>query len=99
LGLAYYRAGRYQEAVDWLTKGLKESPDWDYQILNWLVLSMAQQRLGHGEEAREWLDKAEQAVAGKGREWPAGAFFAPPGWQWRDWLGVQMLRREAKRLQ
>jgi WD40 repeat protein/serine/threonine protein kinase/tetratricopeptide (TPR) repeat protein len=99
LGLACYRAGSYPEAVDCLTKGLKDSPDWDYQILNWLVLSMAHQRLGHGEEAREWLDKAEQAVAARDRERPAGSpFFAPPGWQWRDWLGVQMLRREVKGL-
>jgi WD40 repeat protein/serine/threonine protein kinase/tetratricopeptide (TPR) repeat protein len=97
LGLASYRAGRYQEAVDALNAGLKESPDWDYQILNWLVLSMAHERLGHCDRARTWLDKAEREITGKLRERSAeSTLFAPRGWHWRDWLGVERLRREAR---
>jgi tetratricopeptide (TPR) repeat protein len=96
MGLACYRAGRYQEAVDRLTESLKEIPDWDYHMLNWLVLGLAHQRLGRSDESRRWLDEAEQAVAAKVRQRPAGLpLFAPSGWHWRDWLGVQMLRREA----
>jgi non-specific serine/threonine protein kinase/serine/threonine-protein kinase len=99
VGLAYYRAGQYQKAVDWLSKAMKDDPGWEYPVPNWLVLSMAHQRLGHAEEAQQWFDKAKQWFGEKTRSRPADwTRAAPPGWQWWDWLGVQVLCREAETL-
>jgi tetratricopeptide (TPR) repeat protein len=99
LGLACYRAGEHRKAVEWLNKGLKEDPFWEGRVQNWLVLAMAEQRLGHAEEARKWLARAEQWINEKTRNQAgSGTRFAPTGWHWRDWAGIQRLRREAEAL-
>jgi serine/threonine-protein kinase len=99
LGLAYYRAGRYGQAAACLGQALQDRPDWEPRALNWLVLAMAEQRLGHGAAARRWRDLAEewirQKVPGTAR---AGSAFAVRGWHWRDALMVQLFRREAEAL-
>jgi serine/threonine protein kinase len=96
LGLAYCRAGQYTEAVACLEKGLKDYPSWDQNVLNWLVLAMAERRLGHAATAKEYLSKANNWIARKDRATPkASGRFAPPDWAWRDWLMVQLFRREA----
>ncbi len=96
LGLAYYRAGQHAEAVDLLEKGLKDQADWDYNVLNWLVLALAEQRLCHADMAKEYLDKADNWIDQKIKAAPnASGRFALPNWAWRDWLLVQLLRREA----
>jgi tetratricopeptide (TPR) repeat protein len=102
VGLAYYRAGQDQKAIEWLTKGLKVGPDWrlpggQLQVLGWLVLALAHDRLGQAAEARKCFDKAEQWLKEKTRnQLNQGARVAPPGWPWRDWLLVQLSRREAE---
>jgi tetratricopeptide (TPR) repeat protein len=102
LGLAYYRAGQDQKAIEWLNKGLKVDPDWrlpggQLQVLGWLVLAMAHDRLGQADEARKHFDKAEQGLKENTRnQLDKGTRFAPPGWPWRDWLLVQLSRREAE---
>jgi tetratricopeptide (TPR) repeat protein len=99
LGLASYRCGRSDKAVECLLKGLDDHPDWDHNVLNWLVLAMADHRLEHEKEARQWLDKARQWIEEKNRSRvQEDRNFAPPGWAWRDWLGVQMLHQEAEAL-
>jgi superkiller protein 3 len=96
LGVAYYRTGQHAESVSCLEKGLKDQADWDYNVLNWLVLAMAEQRLGHANIAKEYLLKADNWINQKAQAAPkASGRFAPPDWLWRDWLLVQLLRREA----
>ena len=51
LGLALYRAGRYEEAIRQLAASRKLDPSWHATALNWPVLAMAHHRLGHGDEA------------------------------------------------
>jgi tetratricopeptide (TPR) repeat protein len=94
LGLAQYRAGNWERAAEVLGKAVQDHPDLGVNLLDYLILSMAQQRLGHPAEARQWLDKAEQWI--REQQPRRGRPFAPPGWIWRDWLGVQMLHREAQ---
>lgn len=56
LGIAHYRAGNFQEALDALQKSMdltKGGSVWD-----WFFLAMAHWRLGHKEEARQWYNKA-----------------------------------------
>jgi tetratricopeptide (TPR) repeat protein len=99
LGLAYYRAGMNDKAVECLAQGVKDYPDWEHNVFNWLVLAMAHHQLKHEEEVRQWLDKSRQRIEQKKRSMPEKyGGFAPPGWAWRDWLGVQMLREEAEEL-
>jgi WD40 repeat protein/tetratricopeptide (TPR) repeat protein len=96
MGLAYYRGGQDQQAIEWLTKGVKEQPTWEMRAFHWLVLAMTHHRLGRGGEARKWFDKADKWIKeAAGKRQGNGARLAPPGWQWRDWLLVQLFRREA----
>ena len=46
LGLALYRAGRFAEADVKLRAMLKNDPAWNHAVLNAIVMTMAQQRLG-----------------------------------------------------
>jgi hypothetical protein len=68
-------------------------------MLNWLVLAMAHQRLGHGEQARNWFDKAVQwrkdhTLQGSDKK----EFLSPPGLHPSDWLELNVLIREAEAL-
>jgi serine/threonine protein kinase/Flp pilus assembly protein TadD len=56
LGLAHYRAGRFDEAIRQLNKSVEGN--WNANAANWLVLAMAHQRLGQSDEARKWFDRA-----------------------------------------
>lgn len=57
---------------------------------------MAHQQMNHPAEARQWLAKSVQRI--DELQPPKGSRFAPQGWEWYDWLGVQLLRREAEQL-
>jgi hypothetical protein len=58
LGLAEFRTGRYERAVAHLGESLKVGTTWVAGPLNYPVLAMAHHQLGHGHEARLWLDQA-----------------------------------------
>jgi eukaryotic-like serine/threonine-protein kinase len=85
LGLALYRAERYQEAIQRLTESGDLDPNWEAKPLNWPVLAMSHHRLGHADEAAAWLARADQ-VDGKAMS------------IWWDWLEFRLLRREARAL-
>ena len=57
LGIAYYRAGHYQEAVDTLRQGMKLDPAggaaWDF-----FFMAMAHQQLDEKANARESYERA-----------------------------------------
>jgi tetratricopeptide (TPR) repeat protein len=99
LGLAHYRAGQHEKAIECLGHGVKEHPKWGGQVLNWLVLAMAHKRLGHAAEARRWFDQADRWIGDTARNQSGNAGRrAPPGWSWSTWLGVRQLHREAWKL-
>src|SRR5262249_45249826 len=68
LGLAHYRAGQYDKAIEQLHKSAQGS--WRANAANWWVLAMAHQRLGHADEARRWFDKAARQADNTGPEGP-----------------------------
>ena len=92
LGLAYYRAGEYANAVKHLQKALEDHADWEHNVLNWLVLAMAHHRLKHEYEARRWLDEARHWI-----EHHTGSP-APLDQEWLAWQAVQILFGEAEEL-
>ncbi len=105
LGVALYRAGRFEDAVKRLTEAtaLHAGPYRTDMLYTWFFLAMAHHRLGHADEAHRWLDKAIQGTeealkpaagsAGKSGTAP-GAI--PPNWIRK--LTLQLLRREAEDL-
>jgi serine/threonine protein kinase len=56
LGVAYYRLGDYQAAVETLTRSMALRSGGDGY--DWFFLAMAQWRLGQKEQARGWYEKA-----------------------------------------
>jgi serine/threonine protein kinase/Tfp pilus assembly protein PilF len=59
LAEAYYRAGRFEAGVEVLQKAGQAHKNGGNSF-NWFFLVMAHHRLGHADEAREWLTKATQ---------------------------------------
>jgi tetratricopeptide (TPR) repeat protein len=96
LGLAHYRAGQFDKAIEQLHHSLKGN--WKAHAANWLVLAMAHQRLGHADEARNWFDMAVQWIddtdLGALRDAVDGLRSLHP----HDSLACMVLRREAETL-
>jgi serine/threonine protein kinase/WD40 repeat protein len=99
LGLARYRAGLFAEADAGLQASLDRDPGWDYRVLDWLVIAMAQKQLGRPDESRRWLGRAETWVSARLRGRPGGLDRAvPENWHWRDGVLLHLLLREARAL-
>jgi WD40 repeat protein len=99
LGLALYHAGRFAEAEARLRSCVVRNPAWAWQVLNWLVLAMTQERLGRPEEARRWLEQSDRWIASRLAGRPGGTDRAiPENWFWRDGILLHLLHREAHAL-
>jgi WD40 repeat protein/tetratricopeptide (TPR) repeat protein len=103
LGLASYRAGRFDEAVRRFHKSLQVAPRWEALSANWLGLALAHHRLGQVAEASRWLNKAAAWAAPRkdgpssrtaGTARPRDVHDLHP----HDVLACQLLRREAEAL-
>jgi len=92
LGVALYRAGRFQEAAERLEFSYKYDP----QVAFEYFLAMTHHRLGHAAEARKWLDQAVQHTEWAIKNRPAPSPSRPP--LWGDYVQFQHLRREAEAL-
>jgi tetratricopeptide (TPR) repeat protein len=88
LGAAHYRAGQYDRAIQRLNEAMQAQGQGGTATA-WLFLVLAHQRLGHADEAKQWLDKAVAWIETADRE----KTLSP-----RNRLEVQWLRREAKAL-
>jgi WD40 repeat protein len=62
LGLAYYRAGRYRQAVETLRPNLEKQEDWvlGYDLY---ILAMCNQHMGRKDRARDYYDMAVRWVS------------------------------------
>ena len=89
LGAALYRAGRYAEAVRVLSAQTEVGRDSHHYVV-WLYLAMAHHRLGQTAEARQWLDRAAQALDRRNLVGPASGLTM-------SWPPLP-LRREAEAL-
>jgi tetratricopeptide (TPR) repeat protein len=97
-GLARYRAGQYEAA----TKSLERSNDlWrdPEKALNWLVLAMVHQRLGHSDDAHKCLETGRSLIEKVQPHKPDepvvredGSSLPPP-----DWVEMNALLRETDR--
>jgi tetratricopeptide (TPR) repeat protein len=98
LARAHYRAGQFDQALRRCRQSLDVEPGWPGRILNWLVLAMAHQRLGHTAEARQWLAKATSWHSGLARRKDQAAATCPMGLYFTDWLEFHVLLPEAQAL-
>jgi serine/threonine protein kinase/tetratricopeptide (TPR) repeat protein len=99
LGLAYYRAGDYDKAVESFSKGLDLAPLRGHHVMNWLGLALAEHKRGRAREARQWLERATTWMETMTRGLPdERGQVMPAGWTGRHWLQVQLLRREAEQI-
>jgi serine/threonine protein kinase/Flp pilus assembly protein TadD len=98
LAVAHYRAGQFEQTVEHCQTSLRIGDNWGGDVLNWLLLAMAHERLGNADEARHWLDKAvkwiDLATEGKPKE----ARYYLPLPSACDRQEVQLLLREAESL-
>jgi tetratricopeptide (TPR) repeat protein len=90
LGLAQYRAGQFDQALQSFTKANIE--EWRYLHLNLFGLALVHNRLGHPDEARQCLDKGIEWLERQGPPSPERPAELLP----QDWLEAQLLRREAE---
>jgi Flp pilus assembly protein TadD len=95
LGIVLYRMGRFDVAVQRLNEAdALRSPTHD--VRHWFWLAMCHARLGHTDEARQWLDKGTKWVKQSLQRNPREATDPPPAWVQR--LVLQHLHREAEAL-
>jgi tetratricopeptide (TPR) repeat protein len=106
LGAAHLRAGYPKEAMEWFELSRKSLPSWPGQPMNGIFLALADQRLGHADETRRWLEETDAWLAVARRRIkennrnPAGWMGVFPAEIYpADWLIVLVLRREAEQLQ
>jgi tetratricopeptide (TPR) repeat protein len=99
LGAVLYRARRFDAAVEKLTETAKNpGPSGEVSnAYNWLFLAMVHHRLGHADEARQWLDKAVERIDRLGHE-TTGEAADVPRLSWRERTTLDRLRREAEAL-
>jgi tetratricopeptide (TPR) repeat protein len=83
LGAAFYRAGRFADAIRSLEESHQNRGD-DGDPRGFAFLAMAHHRLGHRDEAKRWLDKLATYRP------KAGSDFS-----WDD-VEIRILRREAE---
>jgi tetratricopeptide (TPR) repeat protein len=91
--MAHFRAGNFDKALPSFEEALK-STDW---YLFWPAYAMCHRRLGHADEARQWLDKSNEFfrhVTENGRE-PLEVTREP---YWQDWAYFEVMRQEANAL-
>ena len=98
LGIACYRAGKYEEAIGSLNQSLEMGPNWLGRGQNHVVLAMAQQQLGRGEEARKSLARANASFNEMNRTMANSKFGLATSYFLVDWLGLQILLPEAEQL-
>jgi len=99
MGLAHYRAGRFEDAIGAIEGAVKLEPTWDATVLNWLVLGMAHLQLGRPIESRQWLGRAFlwiDRVEKQNKDTDQTIDALPMHFD--DWLECQLLRAEADAL-
>jgi hypothetical protein len=94
-GALNYRAGRYYDAASILEESLRADAKSGHALLNWLWLSLTEQRVGKPREARHWLNKARAWLDRFSGGMPDRAE-EELGLHLHDWLEAHVLCREAQ---
>jgi serine/threonine protein kinase/tetratricopeptide (TPR) repeat protein len=98
LGLAHYRAGQLDQAVQRFHEAIEVNPEWTGQVVNWLGLTLAYHRQGQTNEARRWFEKALEWIDRVAPNGNRESLTAPSDVHDHEWLASRLLRREAETL-
>jgi tetratricopeptide (TPR) repeat protein len=89
LGMAYFRANKYDEARRSIEHSLKVGPRWRARYLNWYALALIDWNRGDKESAVNWYAKASSYTD----DLPYEVFYTSG-----DWMECQLLQRECRGL-
>jgi serine/threonine-protein kinase len=89
--LTDYRAGRLDEAAEWLGRFEPKANGTHWDATGFAALAMAQHRLGRAEQARASLASARAIIANNPTDAMSGGY-------WFDWLHCEILCREAEQV-
>jgi tetratricopeptide (TPR) repeat protein/tRNA A-37 threonylcarbamoyl transferase component Bud32 len=96
LGTAYYRAGRYREAIECFQQASRITPLKPWELA---FLAMSHFRLGHREDARRILDSTLQWIEQANNPDPIELSGAKPAWDgWYERVEVPLIVAEARAL-
>lgn len=93
-GLAEYRRGNYEAAVEWMRKALDASEVSFRDAQAYLVLALAQHQLSHVGEARQALAYRLDIIDTQAPKLKSGDL----GQNWSDWIIARSLANEARTL-
>jgi tetratricopeptide (TPR) repeat protein len=94
LGLAHYRAGDYEAAINALEQSIGTGWADQGKGQNWLVLAMAHAKAGHQEEARQCLKRGRECTKKAAPPAPVQPTAVYAG----DWGALQILLAEAEKV-
>jgi tetratricopeptide (TPR) repeat protein len=94
LGMAHYRAGKFAEAL----RRMEESQGLTEWHLFWPALAMTHHQLGHADEARHWMDKANAFFRDQLPAEGEAIKTLPDDRYWQDWAYFEVMLQEAKTL-
>ena len=92
-GLAHYRAGEFQQAIERFQEALTDRR-WIAREIIYPTLAMAYHRNGQAEEAREAFATSAKAIDGWTDKMLNGSVGTLP-FPWFDWIEVKLLHSEA----
>ncbi|MBW3543518.1 MAG: tetratricopeptide repeat protein, partial [Planctomycetes bacterium] len=98
MGLALYRGGKHEPAIESLSKALEPHSDWQRDAFVWPVLAMAHWQLGRQDEARKWLARSETWIDLTHRAAGIPLSVGPYNTFYDVWLYAHALHFEAKAL-
>lgn len=94
LGAAFLRAGEFESARRTIEESIKLNGNVGF-VEDWLFMAIIEAHLGHAEQARDCLAKADAMLAVPPKNRPDGTLIVPP---WSERLIREILRREAQSL-
>jgi tetratricopeptide (TPR) repeat protein/tRNA A-37 threonylcarbamoyl transferase component Bud32 len=91
--ISEFRAGHHEKAIEWAARSLEGDRGSPIHFSTWSILALAHHRLGHADESRDWLKRADDswdATLWDALDWePCNT---PNGLGWEHWLQCRNLR-------
>jgi len=97
LGAALYRAKRFEDSIKKLDEAI-EAHGQGGTAADWLFLAMAHHGLGHADDAKKWLSKAQLWIDKAAQEKPKETVLRAITPSWAGRLELKLIRAEAEAL-
>jgi hypothetical protein len=92
-GLAAYRVGDWESALNWCSKSRANTDEHEHHVQNLLIEAMALHQLKKTSQAKAAFDEGMKLAR---QIFPTAVVDGEgAGSNWRDWIAIELLRREA----